>query len=67
MFDVSLLTSDLPPPLDYDYEHEHEHEHEWSRQFVLRHSFVIRHSGFVSFFRLSLPTSRLSHLASWNA
>src|SRR5205809_5715644 len=40
MFDVSLLTSDLPPPLDYDYEHEHEHE--WSRQFVLRHSFVIR-------------------------
>src|SRR5436305_11192341 len=63
MFDVSLLTSDLPPPLDYDYEHEHE----WSRQFVLRHSFVIRHSVFVSFFRLSLPTSRLSHLASWNA
>jgi len=65
MFDVSLLTSDLPPPLDYDYEHEHE----WSRQFVLRHSFVIRHSGFVSFFasHFPLPTSRLSHLASWNA
>ena len=53
MFDVSLLTSDLPPPLDYDYEHEHEHE--WSRQFVLRHSFVIRHSGFVSFFASHFP------------
>src|SRR5438094_7899069 len=46
MFDVSLLTSDLPPPLDYDYEHEHEHE--WSRQFVLRHSFVIPASSVFS-------------------
>ena len=63
MFDVSLLTSDLPPPLDYDYEHEHEHE--WSRQFVLRHSFVIRHSGFVSFFasHFPLPTSHFSSLS----
>src|SRR5207248_7346858 len=51
MFDVSLLTSDLPPPLDYDYEHEHE----WSRQFVLRHS------CFVSFF--SPLTSHFSSLS----